>query len=434
MNAAEPGGKPPLARASVVVRHGKIWLVPTITSALVALFLTLLYVGGILNPNGNLHHLPVALVNTDQGPPLKGQRQPLGEQLSRSIVAATPADTVRWRHLNQAQMEDQLASGKIYGALVIPPDFTVSVGALTTPRATARPVLTILTNPGLGSFGSSLAGQISQGAARQASLAIGRRLTTQAAANGAAPTARALLGDPITVTTRVGHPIGEHSGLGLTAFYYTLLLVLTAFVGGNIINSGVDAGLGYTDSEIGPWYTRNPTVPISRRQTLLLKMFMTAGITVLTTSLLMIASIAILGMDATHLPLLWIFSFCASLAVGLGVQAINAAFGGIGQVVSMFVFVALALPSSGATIPLEAVPDFYRFLALFEPMRQLSDGVRAILYFDARSDAGLNRGWGMIAIGIALALLFGFAMTFYYDRKGLERAAPQPTSTPRQSP
>jgi uncharacterized phage infection (PIP) family protein YhgE len=223
----------------------------------------------------------------------------------------------------------------------------------------------------------------------------------------------------------VGHPIGRHSGLGLSAFYYTLLLVLTAFVGGNIINNGVDAGLGYTDNEIGPWHSRRPTVPISRTQTLLLKMIMSAGIAVLTTSLTMVATVAILGMDASHLPLLWIFSYCASLAVGLGVQAINAAFGGIGQVVSMFVFIALALPSSGATVPLQAVPDFYRFLALFEPFRQVTDGVRAILYFDARADAGLARGWTMIAIGLAVALLFGFAMTRYYDRKGLHRLALQ---------
>ncbi|MFF4034344.1 DUF3533 domain-containing protein [Streptomyces sviceus] len=421
MTSESSGQQPSPARAFAVARHGKLWLVPTILSALVALCLSLLYLGGILNPNSNLHHLPIALVNADQGPPLPGQQQTLGAQVSQSVISATPAGTVQWRRLSQAQMQDQLASGKVYGALVVPADFTTSVAALTSTEATARPALTVLTNPGLGSLGSSLAGQITQRAAHQASLAIGRQLVSQASAHGANATTRALLDDPITVTTRVGHAIGRHSGLGLTAFYFTLLLVLTGFVGGNIINSGVDAGLGYTDNEIGPWHTRRPTVPISRTQTLLLKMLLTAGITALTTSLLMIAAIAILGMDASHLPLLWIFSYCASLAVGLGVQAINAAFGGIGQLVSMFVFIALALPSSGATIPLHAVPDFYRFLALFEPMRQLSDGVRAILYFDAQADAGLTRGWIMIAVGVALALLFGFAMSLYYDRKGLHR-------------
>ncbi|WP_369272970.1 DUF3533 domain-containing protein [Streptomyces sp. R11] len=421
MTSAGSGQQPAQARAVVVARHGKLWLVPTVLSALVALFLSLLYMGGIVNPNDSLRDLPIALVDSDEGPPLPGQRQPVGAQLSREVIAATPAKAVQWRRLNQAQMQEQLAAGKIYGALVIPADFTSSVAALTTSRATARPTLTILTNPGLGSLGSSLANQISQRAAHQSSLTIGRQLTDRARAGGADATLRALLADPVTVTTRVGHPIGRHSGLGLTAFYYTLLLVLTAFVGGNIINNGVDAGLGYTDNEIGPWHSRRPTVPISRTQTLLLKMIMAAGIAVITTSLTMLATVAILGMDASHLPLLWVFSYCASLAVGLGVQAINAAFGGIGQVVSMFVFIALALPSSGATIPLQAVPDFYRFLALFEPFRQVTDGVRAILYFDARAEAGLTRGWTMIAIGLVVALLFGFAMTRYYDRKGLHR-------------
>ncbi|MFC8069712.1 YhgE/Pip domain-containing protein [Streptomyces sp. NPDC057293] len=434
MTSEDSGQRQPLARAFAVARHTRLWLVPTVLCALVALFLTLLYMGGILNPNGNLHRLPIALVNTDQGPPLPGQQQTLGAQVSRSVVASTPADSVQWRRLSKGQMQDQLASGKVYGALVIPADFTTSVAKLTTPQASTRPALTVLTNPGLGTLGSSLASQITQRAAHQASLTIGRQLTARASGQGAEATTRALLGDPIGVTTRVGHPVGRHSGLGLTAFYVTLLLVLTGFVGGNIINSGVDAGLGYTDNEIGPWHTRRPTVPISRTQTLLLKMLMTAGITVLTTSLLMIAAITILGMDASHLPLLWIFSYCASLAVGLGVQAINAAFGAIGQVVSMFVFIALALPSSGATIPLHAVPGFYRFLALFEPMRQLSDGVRSILYFDARADAGLTRGWSMIAIGVALALLFGFAMTLYYDRKGLHRLPTRPATPPGDAP
>ncbi|MFE0920481.1 YhgE/Pip domain-containing protein [Streptomyces nigra] len=426
MTSSDAGQRPTLARASAVGRHGKLWLVPTVLSTLVAMCLTLLYMGGVVNPDGNLRHLPIALVDNDQGPRLPGQQQTLGSQLSRSIVTETLAGTVKWRQLSHAQMEDQLASAKVYGALVIPADFTTSVGALMTPRATQRPALTVLTNPGMGSLGSSFASRITQSSAQQASLVIGRQLTAELPAQRADSTTRALLADPVTVTTKVGHPIGTHSGLGLTAFYYTLLLVLIGFVGGNIINTGVDAALGYSDSEIGPWHTRRPTVPISRTQTLLLKMMLTAGITLITTSLLMVSAIAILGMDASHLPLLWLFSYSAGLAVGLGVQAINAAFGGIGQVVSMFVFIALALPSSGATIPLEAVPGFYRFLSLFEPMRQLTDGVRAILYFDARADAGLSRGWGMIAIGFLLALVFGYAMTLYYDRRGLHRLMPRP--------
>lgn len=425
--ATPPAAPRPPASAAMLVRRPKLWLVPSVLAALVALFLSLLYMGGILDPNGNLHRLPIAMVDADSGAPLPGQQQNLGTQVAQAVVTSSPGHEFDWKQVGPAQAQDLLSSGKVYGAFEIPADFTVSVGALPTGQGTARPTITVLTNPGLGSLGSSLASQFNQAAAHQASLTIGEQLAASPAAAGADPTARLLLADPVAVNTRVGHAIGRHSGLGLTAFYYTLLLVLAGFIGGNLIHAGVDTALGYADSEIGPWHTRRPTVPVNRTQTLLLKMMVTAGITVLTTSMVMLACVVILGMDAAHIPLLWIFSYCACLAIGLGVQAINAAFGGIGQLVSMFVFIALALPSSGTTIPLQAAPTLYRFLGAFEPMRQLSGGVRAILYFDARGDAGLTRAWVMIAVGFAGALVFGFAMTRYYDRKGLRRLTPQPS-------
>ncbi|MFG2716084.1 YhgE/Pip domain-containing protein [Streptomyces goshikiensis] len=423
--AATPQAAAPQATAATLLRRPQLWLVPTVLTGLLALLLSLLYMGGIVNPNWDLHDLPIAVVNDDTGKPPPGQQENLGAQVTAAIAADTGGGKAGWRTLTRAQAQDQLDSGKVYGALVVPAGFTDSVTALTTSGATRQPTIVVLTNPGKGSLGSSLASQITTKAAHQASQTIGKQLTA-AAGEQTSPTVKTLLTDPVKVVTQVGHPIGAHSGLGLTAFYYTLLLVLAGFMGGNVISNGVDTALGYADNEIGPWHTRRPTVPINRTQTLLLKMVMTAGITLVSASLVLTACVAVLGMDASHLPLLWVYSYCAALAVGLGVQAINAAFGGIGQLVSMFVFIVLGLPSSGATVPLQAVPGFYRFLSHFEPMRQLSDGVRAILYFDARGDAGLTRSWIMIAIGAVLALVFGFAMTTYYDRAGHKRLTPQP--------
>ncbi|MEU5386416.1 YhgE/Pip domain-containing protein [Kitasatospora cineracea] len=415
----------PQARAAKVLRRGKLWLVPGVLSALVALVLSLLYMGGILTPQDDLHRMPIALVDSDAGPPLPGRTAPLGAELADAVAAGTPPGQVQWRRLSRAQAQEQLASGKVYGALVVPEDFTRSVGALTTGQATARPVLLALTNPGTGSLASSLASQITQLAARESSVALGKQLT--AAAPDAPATARLLLADPVDVQVQQGHPIARHTGLGLSAFYYTLLLVLAGFLSANLVHNGVDGALGYADSEIGPWHSRRPTLPITRTQTLVVKMTMTAGLSAVTTTMIMLATVGILGMDAPHLPLLWVFSFCACVAVGLGTQAINAAFGSLGQLVAMFVFIALALPSSGATIPLQATPSFYRFLGAFEPMRQVVGGVRSILYFDARADAGLTRAWLMILLGFAVALVFGFAMTRYYDRKGLHRMVPTPS-------
>jgi hypothetical protein len=41
--------------------------------------------------------------------------------------------------------------------------------------------------------------------------------------------------------------------------------------------------------------------------------------------------------------------------------------------------------------------------------------------YDAQADAGLTRVWVMMAVGFALAAVFGFGVTGWYDRKGLHR-------------
>ncbi|GHH81812.1 DUF3533 domain-containing protein [Kitasatospora indigofera] len=413
-----------------VLRNPKVWALPTIIVGAVALLLSLLYMGGIVNPRADLHRLPIGLVNSDQGAQLGGQQENLGARITAGVLAAPdPNQQVSWRPLDKAAATDQLASGKLYGVLEAPAGLTAAVAALgaAAQPEPARPSMLVLTNPGVGSLASSLASSISQEAAHQASLQLGASLSALPAAQGGAATnaARLLVADPLAVVVQVGHPIGPHSGLGLTAFYYTLLLVLCGFLGANIISNGVDVSLGYAASELGPLRTQLPLVRISRTGTLAVTSVMSAVLAMVTSSLVMLATVVILDMDASHLPLLWVFSVCASAAVGLGVQALLAAFGGIGQLIAMFIFIALSLPSSGATIPLQALPTFYRGLAVFEPMRQLSDGVRSILYFGAQADAGLARAWVMIAIATVAALVFGFAMTTYYDRRGLHRVHPE---------
>ncbi|MEU9014346.1 DUF3533 domain-containing protein [Streptomyces sp. NPDC048479] len=429
---------PPGTTVGQVLRNPKIWVLPTVIVGVLSLLLSLIYLGGILNPRSDLHRMPIGMVNADRGATVMEQRVNLGARITAGIkTSPDPRDQVSWRVLDAAEARDGLASGKLYGVLEVPQNFSASVAALETTgqKAPDRPTMTVLTNPSAGSLGASLATSIAQQAAHAASKQLGRSLTERLQARDGQVTnaERLLLADPVSVEVKVGHPIGTHSGLGLSAFYYTLLLVLVGFLGGNVISNSVDVGLGYAASEIGPLRRQRPTVTISRTHMLMVTCAMSVVLSLLTSSLILLASVAILGMDAPHIPLLWLFSVCASATVGVGVQALNAAFGGIGQLMSMFVFIALSLPSSGATIPLQALPTFYRVLSYFEPMRQLTDGVRAILYFDARADAGLTRGWTMMGIGLVAALLFGFAMTTYYDRKGLHRIVPEPAEQPTAS-
>lgn len=199
--ARVPG--PPVS-AGRVLRRWKIWLAPGLLGVLVTVVLSLLCMGGTLTPSHSLDRLPIALVNADTGAPLPGQQENLGTRVGAAVVASTPGKQVRWQRVGRAEAQQKPASGKVYGALVIPTDFTASAGGLTTDRATVRPTLTVLTNPGAGSLGSSLAAQISQKAAQQSSLSIGKELTKSASAAGANATTRLFLADPVTVSTRVG--------------------------------------------------------------------------------------------------------------------------------------------------------------------------------------------------------------------------------------
>jgi uncharacterized phage infection (PIP) family protein YhgE len=124
---------------------------------------------------------------------------------------------------------------------------------------------------------------------------------------------------------------------------------------------------------------------------------------------------------APHVLLLWLYAAFAAAVVAEGTLFFFAWLGSLGQVIAMLVFIYLSLASSGGTIPVQAVPAFYRFVSNFEPLRQVLGGVRAIVYFNAVGDAGLDHAWLMTGIGFAVWLVLGLLVTYLYDKRGLDR-------------
>jgi uncharacterized phage infection (PIP) family protein YhgE len=114
----------------------------------------------------------------------------------------------------------------------------------------------------------------------------------------------------------------------------------------------------------------------------------------------------------------------AAMMIAAGTLALFAAFGAVGQALALILFVYLSLASSGGTVPSEALPGFFRVVGQVEPLRQLLGGTRAILYFDARGDAGLTRAFIVIAAELVFWLAVGLIVTSWYDRKRLYRLAP----------
>ena len=229
-----------------------------------------------------------------------------------------------------------------------------------------------------------------------------------------------MLANPIDVKSAVYNPLPNGTGSGLSAFYYALLLLLAGFTGSIVVSTLVDSMLGYVPAEWGPVYRFAEQVRISRLQTLVVKWAIMVMLGLLTSAIYMAIAHG-LGMPIPLGWQLWLYGVFAISAVGITSSSLIAVLGSMGLLFSMLVFVILGLPSAGATVPLEAVPPFFRWLAEFEPMHQVFLGVRSLLYLNGHADAGLSQALVMTSIGLVIGLLVGGIITHIYDRKGFHR-------------
>ncbi|OMC55816.1 hypothetical protein A5747_11380 [Mycobacterium sp. IS-836] len=421
MSQSQPRHAAPNPKRNIkALRTVRFWALPIVVTLALMSALCALYLGGILNPTTNLKHFPIAVVNEDAGP--------AGKQIVDGLVAGLDKDKFDIRVVTHDEARRMLDRAQVYGEAVIPPTFSsrlrdYGASAVTTGRS-ERPVISISTNPRAGTLGSSIAGQTLAQAMAVVNSKVGQRLSADVAAQtGGAPMAGAAvvgLASPIDIKSGVYNPLPNGTGNGLSAFYYALLLLLAGFTGSIVVSTLVDSLLGYVPAEWGPVYRFAEQANISRFRTLLVKWGIMA-ILALLTSAVYLAIAHGLGMPIPLGWQLWLYGVFAIVAVGVTSSSLIAVLGSMGLLFSMLIFVILGLPSAGATVPLEAVPPFFRWLAEFEPMHQVFLGVRSLVYLGGHGDAGLSQALLMTSVGLAIGLLVGGIITHLYDRKGFHR-------------
>lgn len=417
----------------------RLWLLPVAVLAVFMALLGTMYLDYVVDPEENLHDFPIALVNQDVGDtigaPGQQRRVEFGAQVVDGLRQAVPGDKIDLQVLGVNEASQRMQNNKVYGTILIPSDFSKRLGIFgvgsVIPGDIQRPLITLQTNPRSGAFVTSIVTQIGNQALNQVNKQVGAQLTEQVQAQLAPPpggppapelsgATRVALAEPLQIVVEPFHPLPEGTGQGLTAFFYALLLLLAGLVGSMTIHTMIDAQLGFVPTEYGPWYVHFPPTPISRFHTLLIKW----GVMVVTANV--VAGVFLLVAKALGMPIdhplgLFLFSAFAIIAVGVTGLSVLAAVGSAGLLINLILFIILGLPSSGGTVPIEATPKYFGWLASFEPMHQVFLGVRAILYFDASGPAGLTRGVWMAVLGVVIGVVLGAAVTRYYDYKGLRR-------------
>jgi YhgE/Pip-like protein len=419
-------------RASKLLRSRAVWITPLIITSVVIALISLAYMGSVVNPTAHLRHLPVLVVNEDQGADVGSEHVNLGQTVQSSLTTTSAVSSrLSLKKVTLAQARHDMDRNKAYATVVVPAGFTNSVLALygvgnQQQVSQAIPAVELLTNARAGSIGVALATGVLTPATSAISQGVGKNVSAKVP-SGAEVSANlaAQRSQPFSLKSVPYRPLPDHTALGLSAFYIALLTIMCGFLGAVLINSTVDAALGYATTEIGPKWSQSLPVSISRVQTLLAKWAISVVLAPLLAGVLLVVSVAILGMDAPHVAALWLFTSFAAIVVAIGTLTLFAIFGALGQLLAMLTFIYVALASSGGTIPLTAVPGFFRFVAGFEPLRQILDGTRAILYFDATGAAGLNHGSVLTAIGLVFWIVVGLGITLLYDRKGHVRMQPE---------
>jgi ABC-type multidrug transport system permease subunit len=396
-------------------RTVRFWVLPILITLGLLSTLCAFYLGGILQPMTNLRHFPVAIVNEDAGP--------TGAQVVKGMLAGFDHDAYDVRVLDPEQAKKQLDTAQVYGVAVIPPNFSSKLQAYAksalTPGRVERAIIVISTNPRAGTLGANIAGQTLQREVALIDQRVGQRLSQEVSEQtGKKPEPGAvalMLANPVEVKSTVHNALPDGTGNGLSAFYYSLLLLLAGFIGSIVVSLMVNSMLGIAPTEFRPVFL--PAANFSRFRALLISWSMMAVVALLTSAAYMLIG-ANLGMPAQNSAKLWLFGAFSILAVGVASTSLIAALGATGVVVGLLVFVVLGIPTAGAAVPLQATPAWFEWLANFEPLHQVSVGTRALLYLGGRADAGLSQSLEWSAAGLVVGALFGAVLTRLYDRRG----------------
>ncbi|MCC9197609.1 DUF3533 domain-containing protein [Arthrobacter sp. zg-Y820] len=441
----------------------RLWLLPLLVLLLLGGTGAALYIGGLGSPGANLNHFPIAVVNEDAGAeaPDGGGREDLGATITEQMQQGFAAnDEIDLRTLSWDEAQDQMRTGRIHAAVVIPPSFSADALALVSGALTdtevSRPAVSVYTNPLAGPLASSLATAAVDPALEQANENLGEQLTRSAQGARAeaqeeldrqlssldlpaqveqevspdvSGTAADLLASPIQVTTTAYQTPQEGTALGMGAFFYSVLLMIVGIAGSVSIHFLVDSRLGVLPVELGPRFSLGPPARPARWATFFTKW----GIVVLAalpTAGLMMWVAAAVGMPLPHGGWYFLTTWLSIITVSAVAFALITALGSAGMILSMIYVVFMGLPSASGVVPLQALPAFFRFIAPGEPLYQMTMANRAVLYFDADADAGLQSGIiGMlILIGIAVAVAMVFAVL--YDRMLGRRGAQLAPSAP----
>ncbi|WP_370457459.1 ABC transporter permease [Sporosarcina sp. JAI121] len=232
------------------------------------------------------------------------------------------------------------------------------------------------------------------------------------------PQVATLMDNPIryTVTKALGLP--EHTNNGMTPFMIVLITSITGLMSVQMING----------------YLKNISTTIRKSghllsDTQILVTGMLLGI-ILSGSVAAVLQLAVFGVfGSSHSTSIWLillFTFLCCMTMYFQFKMITLFLGKWGILV-MFPINIMGIFSSGGAVPIATLPLIHHIFSTFLPARHMVDGLRVMLYYNGKLQAGL--GISLLIILLYFVLFLGTCIAVVTRTYKKEHSKTKATST-----
>jgi uncharacterized phage infection (PIP) family protein YhgE len=206
----------------------------------------------------------------------------------------------------------------------------------------------------------------------------------------------------------VAEPAPNNTGRGAAPFYIALTVLLTSILGTAIVSQGIDV-LNREAMAKG--------LKIGAAQTWRIKTALATAFCIPAAAIQTWIALGVLGIPASGWGSFLLFTLLCLLTISALTLFWITLAGPRGIVLTILFAIALGVPASGGTVPVQMLPDFYVWLHSWVPLRFVIDGFRAIILFHGRGDAGVSTATWVLLFDVCLCVVLAGAIALVKDAR-----------------
>lgn len=364
--------------------------------------------------NKNVPNVPLIFVNQDQGT--------VGASILMKLKEKQNGNSFNWKAADKEKKAlNQLKNNQAHGALIIPANFSKEISevqkSLLSGKETGKPAtLKILLNEGIGQSSSMIASNVLQLVAASTNQEVSGEIKIILNQKGISlsPENASLMDNPVQFKTENVLGLPDNLNKGMTPFVMVIISSITGMMGANMIR-------GYLRKANGDLENNDSSLSYTK----ILKAEMIFSI-ILAFGVSSVSQIGVFGFfgssHTSSIFLIYPFSFFCCLTMISLFKSLSLIFGGWGMLV-MFPINIMGIFSSGGPIPLSTLPIVHRIFSYILPTKYMVDGMRALLYYNGRMQAGLGTALFAISVYFIVTLAIIIAFIVYSSNRDRNNAS-----------